>query len=231
MGLITGPAKGETAKLNITDEGRRRILIGLSWDSKDLSHKELLTQTLASLNDIAFGDITLIKANIKRIYEKADLEGQDTDDQNFDLDLSCFAFNEQGIFQALVDPLAWNAIDESGKIYHSGEDMTGDGGGDDEQVYFELNELPDNLQELFIVVQSDCAHSFDKVLNPMIRVADSKSDANCLQVNINQLEHSDAYGFVFCRIFKQNDSWHITNISAFCQYKENWSKFLAQYRG
>ena len=230
MGLITGPAKGDSAKLDITNEGRRRVLIGLSWDSKDLSKKELLTQTLSSLKDIAFGDITLLKANARRVHEKADLEGQDADDQNFDLDLSCFAFDEKGTFQALVDPVAWNAIDESGKMYHSGEDMTGDGGGDDEQIYVELTGLPEHLHEFFIVVQSDCAHSFDKVLNPMIRVADSKSNANALQVNINQLEHSDAYGFVLCRIFRDGDDWQITNISTFCAYKEDWPEFLAQFR-
>lgn len=226
MGLITGPQKGQSKKLEITQEARHRIVIGLSWDKKDLSRSQKVEQTLRGIDDILFGSIFLFKANSERIFEKMDTAAREATDQNFDLDLSCYAFDKDGNFKNVVDPDAWNAVDESGKIYHSGDDMVGDQGPDDEQIHIEFKDLPEDLNEFFIVVQSDCAHSFKDILNPEVRIADSMTDKNTLQVELDKLENNDQYGFVFCRIFKKEQDWHVQNISEFCEFEQDWPDFL-----
>ena len=226
MTLITGPEKGQSAELNITEKSQERVLIGLAWDPNTLDKIQEAKQILRGVDDVLFGKIHLFKANVARISEKMDTESRETDDQNFDLDLSCFAFDRDGNFQSLVDPNAWHAIDTTGKIYHTGDDPTGHQGPDDEQIHIELKDLPDNLHEFFIVVQSDCAHSFDKIKNAEIRIADSFTNTNILQSKLNIAEGNNKYGFVYCRIYKQNNNWMIENISKFCEFDEEWPIFL-----
>ena len=230
MSTLTGPEKGKISELNVTKEIKHRILIGLSWDPKNLSAKERRKQTLSGIKDVLMGDIVLIKSNLKRINEKMDEEGREENDPNHDLDLSCFAFDGDGVLQSLVDPDAWNAVDKTGQIYHSGDDMTGEGQNDDEQIHIELKDLPKNLHEFFIVVQSDCADTIDKVKNSAIRVSDTMSNKDLLRVNIELQNDNNKYGFVFCRIFRDQENWKIHNISEFCDFEENWSEFFKQYR-
>ncbi len=230
MATTIGPQKGETAVLEVTKEVQHRILITLSWNPKALSDEEIKQIRISGIKDVLFGDILLAKANAERIEDKLDLPGRDKDDIKFDLDLSCLAFNQAGELQVIVDPSAWNAVDESGKIYHSGDDMTGEGHFDDEQIHIELKSLPENIHEFFIIVQSDCSASFDEIVNPHTKIIDSMSNKELLHVNIEKLEDNNHYGFVFCRIFKDGKEWNVQNISEFCDFEEDWEVFLKKYR-
>lgn len=247
MGLITGPKKGESKKLNITEQAQQRIVIGLSWHKKELSASDKASQVIHGLNNILFGDISLIKANYDRLFQKMDTEKREDFDQNFDLDLACYAYDKKGNFKSLIDSDTWNMIDKTGKIYHSGDDMEGSQTldenlisstpdkflsdfqkSDDEQIHIEFKNLSDDLDEFFIVIKSDCAHSFKDVIAPEVRVADSISNANDLHIELDKLENNDNYAFVFCRIFKKNEEWHIKNISEFCEFEQDWPKFLKE---
>ncbi len=229
MGVLTGPQKGQQTKLNVTKEAQHRMLIGLSWDANELSSEEKRTQRISSIKDILFGDILLAKANFDRMGQKMDTEGREEHDPNFDLDLSCFALDCDGNIKSVVDPSAWNAIDETGKIYHSGDAETGIYAHDDEQIHIELKDLSTDIEDIFLVVQSDCKHSIDKIKNAQIRVADSMTDKNFLAVDMNELENNEHFGFVFCRIFKQETEWHVENISEFCKFDEDWNVYLKQF--
>lgn len=242
MGLITGPKKGDISNLDVTQKAQHRIVIGLSWDEKNLSKGEKLKVALSGLDDVLFGDIFLVKANTDRIMDKMDHSSREEDDPNFDLDLSCLSFDSKGNIISVVDPDAWNAIDQSGKIYHSGDAMAGqfvdetdqlhiESTHDDEQIHIELKDISEDIHDFFIIVQSDCAASFADVLNPEIRVADSMTNKNFLQTKIDGVDNSDgSYGFVYCRIFKQGNDWKVKNISQFCDFQEDWAKYLMQFR-
>ncbi len=230
MTTIIGPKKGETALLEITKEAKHRVLIGLSWNPKELSASEKRGQMLSGIQDVLFGNIFLVKANMNRIHEKMDRSGRDTNDPNHDLDLICFVYDENGKMISLVDPDAWNAVDNTGQIYHSGDDYTGEGGNDDEQVHIELRDLPKSIHEFFIVVQSDCTDTIDKIDSPVIRVCDSISNTDLLKVNLEDEKNNDKYGYVFCRIFRDQDDWKIQNISEFCSFEENWEEHFKKYR-
>jgi stress response protein SCP2 len=64
----------------------------------------------------------------------------------------------------------------SGHIWLTGDNRTGAGDGDDEQIIAKLNDLPDQYQKIVLVVQiyqgTGRGQSFDKVTNAFIRAVD-----------------------------------------------------------
>ena len=230
MTTLIGPQKGEVDVLNVTKEAKHRVLIGLSWNPKVLSNSEQRGQMLSGIKDVLFGNIFLVKANLERINEKMDEKGRDENDPNHDLDLVCFVFDQDGKMQSLVDPDAWNAVDATGQVYHSGDDYTGEGANDDEQIHIELRDLPESIHEFFLVVQSDCNDTIDKVDTPVIRVCDTMSNNDLLKVNLEDESGNDKYGYVFCRIFRDQGEWNIKNISEFCDFEEDWEEHFKKYR-
>ncbi len=231
MGLVVGPQPGNSQSIELVPSTHGRILIGLSWDARDLTDKEKHKVALSGLKDLLSGSIWLLKANYSRLMEKMDKEERDHADANFDLDLSCYLYDDKGEVVGLVAPDAWHAITETGHVYHSGEDMDGIGGPDDEQVYIHTNGLPENIRDVFVVVQSDCAHSLKNVLNPAIHVTDSKADKALLKVQIDKLPDNDKYAFVFCRLHRdESNKWRMTNISHFTDFDQDWPEYLKQFR-
>lgn len=69
-------------------------------------------------------------------------------DSQHDMDLTCFMYNVQGEFVDYVGSEAQDSMDQSGKVYHSGDDMSGEGQGDDETISVELNALPVDIHAL-----------------------------------------------------------------------------------
>jgi len=218
MGLIVGPKKDESVELQVSPDGKRRIVIGLSWDPKEENSKTWALKNL--INSISFS------VTKERLMEKLDIPGRDIHYTLFDLDLYCFAFDKNGDLKAQVDVLAWNAIDASKKIYHSGEDMDGMGGPDDEQVHIELNGLPDDYNDFFFVVESDSRHNLSQVTNAHIRLADSKTEKDQLRVDITKLPENEEFAFIFCRLHKKEGRWMIQNLSKFINFQEDWPAYL-----
>ena len=108
--------------------------------------------------------------------------------------------------------------------------MVGSGGPDDEQIYIHLNSLPANVSEFFIVVLSDCAHTLKNVPHPAVHVTDSQGNKALLKVEIDKLPDNDKYAFVFCRIYRDGDSWKTKNISHFTDFDQDWPQYLPQFR-
>lgn len=218
MGLIVGPEKGQSEELRISPEAHHRIVVGLSWDPKEENSKIWALKNL--INSISYA------VTKQRIMEKLDMPERDAHYTLFDLDLYCFAYDQKGMLKAQIDVTAWNTIDESGKIYHSGEDMDGMGGPDDEQVHIEFKNLPDDYNDFFFVVESDSRHNLSAVSNAQIRIADSMTEKNQLHVDITKLPENKEFAFVFCRLHKNDGRWMLQNLSDFTDFQENWSDYL-----
>ncbi len=227
------PAKGQSTPLTVSQVGKHRIVIGLSWDKNEKARSwvSFQSQLLGSLKIMKKNPATArhFASNPDLLYQKDDQQGREKNDPNFDLDLSCFAFDKDGNFKDWVDPSAYNAIDDASKMYHSGEDMDGEGDIDDEQIHIELKNVEDTYAHFFVVVDSDCMHKISKVNGARVRVGDVQSYQTILETNLNQLEGSENYSFIFCHVFKKNDGWHVKNISEFVDENQNWPETLKKY--
>lgn len=113
-------------------------------------------------------------------------------EEEYDLDVIAFLCNANGKVQNLGgvnsenrvtlvggDIIFFNSMrHSSGCIWLTGDNRTGAGDGDDEQIIVKLNDLPDVYQKIVFVVQiyngQKNAQNFGKVKNAFIRAVDNK---------------------------------------------------------
>lgn len=219
----------EDVLLDVTKQARERILVGLNWSPKNLTLQEKAGQIIRGAADILQGSVTLVAHNLNKIGEKSDGPRREDFDPNFDLDLCCYAYDRANNFISLVDPDAWNAIDENGKIYHSGDNMTGLSGNDDEQIYIELKGLPDDYQNFFFIILSDCKHDLGKIPDATIRISDSFSNRDFLKAGIGRGSGSGKFACVFCRIYKKDGNWYAREIGEYIDFEQDWPEYLKKY--
>jgi len=198
------PGVGEKVVLEYTKEAKHRVICGIGWDPKTED------------------------GNIKDKLN--DMRGINT--YTYDLDLSCFMFDEEGNFMGSVTGEDGATIDASGKIYHSGDSVDGEGDGDDEDLSVELADIPDHIQQVIFVVDIGSAHSFNDVLDPEIRLFDAFSNKEMLKSELSLGRNGEMTACVFAKIYRdKNGQWMLHNISHFLDLNdiEDWSQYLYQF--
>ncbi|MCI5059642.1 MAG: TerD family protein [Alphaproteobacteria bacterium] len=155
-------------------------------------------------------------------------------DSQHDMDISCYIYNKQGEFLDFVGAEAQDSIDTTGKIYHSGDDMTGAGGGDDETICAELAELPEDVQTLVFLIEVKSHHVFSEVQAPYARLVDGMTNNVLLDMALDEPETKKTNAFVMCALNRTNrddSGWTLHNVSEYPDVSliENWGSYLAQF--
>ncbi len=155
-------------------------------------------------------------------------------DSQHDLDVSCYVYNNTGEFIDYVGAEASDSMDESGKIYHSGDDMSGAGDGDDESISAELAALPQHVHALVFMVDIRSHHVFQEIEAPMVRLADGMTDDNLLKIDMIGDQANNKNAFIMCGIMRSTTSpsgWMLKNISEYPDISQidDWGTHLAQY--
>jgi len=166
--------------------------------------------------------------------DKVGVIGRVTGDSQHDLDINCYVYDNEGDFIDFVGSEAQDSMDQSEKIYHSGDDQSGAGDGDDEFISAELAELPDNIHGMVFIVEIRSQHVFTDVATPFARIADGFDDNNLLEISIEGENTKTSNAFVMCAIQRKSDSptgWQLYNISEFPDVSqiEDWGSYLSQF--
>ena len=149
--------------------------------------------------------------------------------QDFDLDLTCYIYNQNKDFVGIVSGEDVVNEDCDGAIYHSGDEKTGEFSHDDEQISVELSKLDDDITDIFFIVTCKSAHNFGKIKHPVIRLADGKSNKNQYVNNIYESSTStDHDALVFARIFRDKKGWMLEKIDDWATQKDidDWPGYL-----
>ncbi|MFW7523731.1 TerD family protein [Vibrio ostreicida] len=110
---------------------------------------------------------------------------------SIDLDASCVLLDEK---LREVDTVWFGQLkSKCGAIKHSGDNRTGDGDGDDEQIIISLPKLPKSVHHLAITVNSYAGQSFEKVDNAFCRVMDRSSKEICRFTLSEQGRHTGVF--------------------------------------
>ncbi len=97
-----------------------------------------------------------------------------------DLDASCLLFDAGG---AVLDAVWFKQLQsQDGSIVHTGDNRTGAGDGDDEQIILDLPRIPANVTTIMFVVNSFTGESFEKVENAFCRLVDASSNSEMAPV-------------------------------------------------
>jgi len=108
-----------------------------------------------------------------------------------------------------------NLRHKSGAIQHMGDNLTGAGEGDDEQILVELDKLPASFDRLVLVVNIYSAvqrkQHFGMIENAFIRVIDGKTNQEMCRYDLK--ENNDGMtAMIFGEVYRHNGEWKFNPI-------------------
>ncbi|MER6361235.1 TerD family protein [Kitasatospora sp. NPDC001527] len=136
--------------------------------------------------------------------------------RNIDLDASCLAFDAK---REKLDTAWFMKLGIfNGAIAHSGDNLTGEGGGDDESITVHLDGLPAEVCGLVFVVNSFSGQKFTEVKNAYCRLVDAATNQELVRFD---LTHSESRtGVVMCKLVRQySGEWVMTAIGEYVDAK------------
>ncbi|EDM38210.1 stress protein [Pedobacter sp. BAL39] len=130
---------------------------------------------------------------------------------SFDLDASVFMLNDQKKLVSDENLIFYNnLVSPDGAVEHTGDNLTGDGDGDDEQIKVDLTKVDGRVNEICIVVTIHDAESrrqnFGQVRNSFVRIFDSVTNEVVLKYELEE-DFSIETAVEFGRIYKREGKW------------------------
>lgn len=133
--------------------------------------------------------------------------------RSIDLDASCILFDDRG---KDVDKVWFMSKKGArGAVRHSGDNLTGQGEGDDETIFVDLGALPQNVVSLIFTVNSFQGQSFTDIRNAFCRLVDDQTNQELVRFDLS--ESKPATGLVMCRLQREPGAptWVMTAIGEF----------------
>jgi tellurium resistance protein TerD len=129
----------------------------------------------------------------------------------FDLDASVFILGENKKLLSDEHLVFYNNLSSpDGAVKHTGDNIDGEGEGDDEQLIVDLSLVDSNAYELSIVVTIDEAvsrkHNFGQVRNAFVRIFNSDTNEEIVKYELDE-DFSIETAVEFGRIYKRNNEW------------------------
>ena len=120
----------------------------------------------------------------------------------------------------------------SGAISHMGDNLTGAGDGDDEQIVVDLNAIPSNIEKLVFVVNIYNADKrkqhFGMINNAFIRLEDMTNGIEFCRFNLSD-NYGGMTGLIAGEIYRNNGEWKFNAIGQGVQDASRIVKLLALY--
>ncbi|ONG38932.1 Tellurium resistance protein terZ [Alkanindiges hydrocarboniclasticus] len=122
---------------------------------------------------------------------------------SIDLDASCILFDEN---KQVLDVVYFGQLrSKDGSIQHSGDNLTGEGEGDDEQIRVNLANLPVQVKSLVFTVSSFRGQTFEKVENAFCRLVDQSSNQEIAKYKLSSQGSHTA--LIIAKIYRHNGEW------------------------
>lgn len=130
-----------------------------------------------------------------------------------DCDASVIMLNENSKAEEIV--YFGNLKDRSSSVRHMGDNLTGEGDGDDEQILVELSKVPANISRLVFVVNIyNCVkrnQHFGMIRNAFIRILDLQNNKELLRFNLSD-DYSNKTGIYAGEIYRHGNEWKFAAI-------------------
>lgn len=130
--------------------------------------------------------------------------------QTIDLDASALLFDRSG---ALVDQVWFKQLtSHDGAVRHTGDNLTGDGDGDDESIRVDLTAVAGAVHTIVFTVNSFTGQDFSQIENAFCRVIDEHGET---EVARYALTGSGAHtAQIMAKLSRDSDGWAVTAIGA-----------------
>jgi tellurium resistance protein TerD len=150
---------------------------------------------------------------------------------SFDLDASVFVLGENKKLLSDQHFVFYNNLKTpDGAVEHTGDNLTGDGDGDDEQIIVDLSKIDSRASEICVVVTIHDAENrkqnFGQVRNSFVRIVDSSANLEILNYELDE-DFSIETAVEFGRIYRRNNEWKFEAIGM--GMKGGLQDFLSKY--
>ena len=159
------------------------------------------------------GNLSLSKQdpNLKRLVVGLGWDARSTDGQDFDLDASAFLLNASGRVRGDADFIFYNQLTSvDGSVTHTGDNRTGEGDGDDEQIKIDLSKIAPDVDKVAVTVtihDSDARRqNFGQVRNAFIRVVNEDSGAEVVRFDLGE-DFSTETAVIFAEVYRNGAEW------------------------
>jgi len=163
-----------------------------------------LTKTNAGLNNIIIG----LGWDVNR-YDG---------DSDFDLDASAFILNASGKVRKDEDMIFFNNTNgANGAVVHTGDNTTGEGEGDDEQIKIDLGKIPADVEKVAFVITiheaTERNQNFGQVSNAFVRVVDDAKNEEIVRYDLGE-DFSIETALIVGELYKHNGEWKFAAIGS-----------------
>lgn len=137
---------------------------------------------------------------------------------DFDLDTAAFLLGADGKTASDADFVFYgNLKHASGGVEHLGDNLTGAGEGDDEQIKVDLSKVPESVEKIDFTVtiyEAEERHqNFGQVSNAFIRVVDESSNTELIRYDLGE-DFSIETAVVVGELYRHNGEWKFNAVGS-----------------
>ncbi len=136
---------------------------------------------------------------------------------DFDLDASVLCLDENEKLSGNSNVVYFgNLRHHSGAITHLGDNLTGAGEGDDEQILVDLPDIPAEMYKLVFVVNIYDAvkrkQDFGQVKNAFVRLVDLSNNKEIARYTLSGNDYQGKTSMLLAEVYRHNDEWKMAAI-------------------
>jgi len=142
---------------------------------------------------------------------------------DFDLDASAFLLGENGKLIKDEDFVFYNNLNgRDGAVVHTGDNLTGDGDGDDEVIMIDFSKIPSEIKKIAICVTifdaENRRQNFGQVSNAYIRIAKLTDEFDTVGEPVLKFDLEEEFSvetaLVVAEIYNRNGEWKFNAVAA-----------------
>ncbi|NES81588.1 MAG: TerD family protein [Moorea sp. SIO2B7] len=137
--------------------------------------------------------------------------------KDFDLDASVLCLDESDRIRSNNNLVYFgNLRHNSGSITHLGDNLTGEGTGDDEQIIVDLPKVPPEISKLLFTVNIyNCLkrqQDFGQVENAFVRLVDMSNNKEIARYKLSGEGYQGQTAMIMAEIYRENGKWKMAAI-------------------
>ncbi|WP_130863265.1 TerD family protein [Bacilliculturomica massiliensis] len=163
-------------------------------------------------------DLTKGNPGLKHLMIGLGWDVNQFDGADFDLDASAFMLGDNGKVPTQDEFVFYgNLKHKSEAVIHMGDNLTGEGDGDDEQIQVDLTKVPAGVSKIAFAVtiyDSDVRkQNFGQVSNAYIRIVDMDTNQEMIRYDLGE-DFSIETAVVVGEIYQHNGEWKFNAIGS-----------------
>ena len=164
--------------------------------------------------DLTKGHSNLVKIIVGLGWDTNKYDGA----ADFDLDAAAFLLTSNGKVSNDYDFVFYNNLTHSSEsVIHQGDNLTGEGDGDDEQILIDLTKVPSNIEKIAFTVTIHDAEArrqnFGQVSNSYIRIFNEENEEELIRYDLGE-EFSVETAMVVGEIYRYGEEWKFNAIGS-----------------